>query len=1109
MRFAVLGPLVVAARSEIRLDRRSHRRLLSMLLFQAGQPIETEVLIDRFWNEEPPPTARAALQTHVSGLRRILGNRMVKTEGGRYRLDLEGHDLDRSEFEVLVSDARAAYERSAWADAADAAGRALKLWRGRPFMELEYDDFAIPEIARLDELRAEAIEMRGEALLALGRNEEALPDLERFVPEYPYRERLVGHLMLARVRLGRVKEALGAYHEARARLDEIGLEPGPELRGLEERILREDATLVPPRVRHNLPVRLTSFVGREAESDSLAVGLATHRLVTLTGVGGSGKTRLAVEVAERIMDRFPDGVWLVDLAGISDSHLVASEVAIVLGLRGEQPSLEEALAASLRDRRLLVVLDNCEHLLPSCGRLAELLVRAAPQLTVLATSREALGVNGELIHAVPPLAIPAADDEGMDAAANDSVRLFADRAALSSPGFAITPDNAITVASICRQLDGLPLAIELAASRMSSLSPEDVADRLDNRFRLLARSQPTKPARHQTLDATVAWSYDHLSDAERALFARLAVFKGGFTLEQVEAICADDRVPREGAAAIAAALVDKSLVATIETAAGRRYRLLETIRDYAQGRLRETGATHAFARRHADWFLALAEEATNHLEDHDQLAWLDRLELERDNLQAALDWALTAAASRHVAELADALGWYRAKHGQFGQGNADLRLALDHLGDAPEREAALRVRLAGALYSTGEEHAALDEVRRARNLVAGREPSAVKVRALTEYADLLLRIVQEDPEQAVEPAREAVEAASVVGDRSAELRAFRMLGSALAAAGQVDEGVAHLRRALEIARELEAPTGILGVYMRLQIALVEFAHDDRAAAQLADEALAWLDAGGDRLGGAASLAEWICYGFVKSGDWLRADATLDRVAGFHLEGSVRSSMYALRATLRWMQGRLDEARAAAEGLRESVRATRYYRMLYPLLAGIRADEGRLDEVRAIADEHWSAEVRAAEEATKVGTMWVLLRAEADAADEADGARDDHVRRAHAAMDRIRDLLARSPPRVLAGFRLEMPQTFLALAEAELSRVSTPDPERWRQVMREASYAYWRTYARWRLGESLLAAGQQALGRRELAAAHSEAVALGAALLRERIGAAVQKTPSGS
>lgn len=1106
MRFAVLGTLTVSERSEIVLERRSHRRLLSILLLQGGQPIETDALIDRFWGEVPPATARAALQTHLSQLRSRLGDGVIETVGGGYRLPLAGHTLDVAEFDAAGARTREASRSGAWSSGVDAADEALALWRGRPYAELEDDDYARPEAARLDELRVELIEARAEALLAMGRNEEALPALEHAVKEFPYRERIWQQLMHARARLGRTVDALAAYHEARRLFDEVGLEPGPALRQLEERILREDPTLIPSAIRHNLPERRTRLIDRTVELSEIAELVATDRMVSLTGVGGSGKTRLAVEVAERGLAGFPDGVWLVDLAPIADPELVPIEIAGTLGLRPERQSVPEALRASLASRAVLVLLDNCEHQIAASRSTAEALLAAGPRVRVLATSREALGIHGERVYRVPPLTVPGTVDASVEQlAASPAVELYADRAGLVSSGFAITAENAQTIASICRRLDGLPLAIELAAARMGSLAPEDVADRLDNRFRLLARNEPSAAHRHQTLDATVAWSYDHLSDTERALFARLSVFNGGFTLQMVEEICPDERVPVENAASLLSGLVDKSLVAPA-VGTGRRYRLLETIRDYARDRLRDGGAEGSLERRHANWFAALAEEAAEHAEGPEQLGWLDRLESERDNLQAALDWARRMDERSHVGRLAEALGWYRGKRGHFALANEDVRVALEYLDGEPEREAALRVRLAGAHYSLGEERAALDEVRQARDLVAGREPSAVQVRALTEYADLHLRIVQEDLDQAVRPAREAVAAAAVVGDRTAELRAVRMLGSALAAAGQIDEGVVHLRRALGIARELEAPSGILGVYTRLIIALVDFSQDERAAAAISDDALAWLDAGGEQLGGSASLVEWICYGCIKRGDWTRAEEVLARAAGFHLEGSVQSSFHSLRASLRWMQGRLDEAEQATRDLRESVRASRYYRLLYPLSAEIEADRGRIEEVRRLADEHCAAELRPAEEPTKAGTLYALVRAEADACvDTSESAAADHARRAREAVDGIDELLTRYPPRVLAGFRLETPETFVILAEAELTRVTGPDPERWQRAIDAVSYAYLRTYARWRLAESQLALDAQGAGQATLLEAHAEAARLGAALLQRQIAAAAERS----
>jgi len=1072
------------------------------MLSEAGRRLDADTLIDRFWGEEPPPTARAALQTHLSGLRRQLGETLITTAAAGYRVELGAHEFDAAEFDALATTTSTAYGRAGWADVADQAVAALRLWRGHPYPELQDDAFAAPEIARLEELRAELIEMRAEALLALGRNEEALPDLERHTPEYPYRERLWEHLMLARARLGRVTDALAAYHQARAAFDELGLEPGPTLRALEERIFREDPTLVPSRIRHNLPPRLTSFVGRDVERSELPGMLAEHRLVTLTGVGGCGKTRLAFEVAEKVLLRFPDGIWMADLAAISDPNLVSNELAMVLGLPIDRPSVEGSLGESLRSRTLLILLDNCEHVLSACARLSAVLLAAGPGVRVLATSREPLGVVGELVYPVRPLDVPeTTDGDALALAGSASVRLFTDRAALVSRGFTLDSDNATTVASICRRLDGLPLAIELAAARMSSLSPEDVADRLDNRFRLLARSQPGSPARHQTLQATVAWSYDHLTDGERALFARLAVFNGTFTLEMVEDICTDPSARSEPVAAVLANLVDKSLVAPIETTGGRRYRLLETIREYARDRLRESGALADVARRHADWFLRLAEEATDHLDDSGQAAWLDRLDTERDNIQAALDWSREFGASRHVARLAEVLAWYRAKHGQFEQAIADIRTALEHLDPDPEREATLHVRAAGAMYSAAQEHAALASVRRARDLVANRDPSAVKVRALTEYADMHLRIVQDDPGEVIGAAEAAAATAAIIGDRSAHVRALRTLGTAMASAGRTEEGVFQLRRALSVARELGEPSALLGVYMRLHIALIDYAGDHHAAAELADEELAWLDAGGDRWGGAASLVEWICLGFIMSGDLVRAEELLRRVDRFHVEGSVKASKLTLHAAMRWMQGRYEEADTAIEGLREAARATRYYRVLFPLAAAVRADQGRLDEVRALTEEHGAAEVRGAEEATKVGTLSVLVRAEADAAVASRGApREDHIQRARAATERAQELLLRSPPGVLAGFRLERPQTFLALAEAEASRLARPIPDRWRRVAEQATYAYWRTYAGWRLAESLHESGDTDEARRTVLINHQRAARMGAAQLVRQIEA---------
>ncbi|MBW3612366.1 MAG: winged helix-turn-helix domain-containing protein [Chloroflexi bacterium] len=1111
MRFTVLGELRVISRSDIALSRPAHRRLLSILLLETDRVLDTELLIDRFWSDEPPETARAALQTYVSQLRRLLGDGVIVTSDSGYRLDLRGHHLDSQVFGALASAAGTALSAGAWHEVLNHAERALALWRGPAFAELQLDAFALPEITRLEELRLGLMEMRAEALLAMGRTEEALPDLERAVVEHPLRERLREHLMVARARLGRVSEALSTYHDLRRELGDAGLEPGPRLRELEERILREDPVLVPSRVRNNLPQRLTTFVGRRSELEGLQQALTDSRMVTLTGVGGTGKTRLAIELAQRLMPGYPDGVFMTSFAALSDPDLVATDAAEALGLRVERTSAEETLRESLRNRRVLVVLDNCEHLLAACARLVEVLLQSGPGVSVLATSREALRVPGETTYAVPPLATPPADGSGgRDIGAFDAMRLFADRAALASRGFVLSDRNSGVVAEICRQLDGLPLAIELAAARVRSLAPEEIAARLEDRFRLLKDGGRTSPGRHKTLHAAIDWSYQLLTDDERALFTRLSVFAGGCTLEAAEAICSGDGLDRADVLDLLSRLVDKSLVVLSLTPAGTgRYRLLETIRQFAQGCLGEAEVA-SVQRRHREWFSSLAHAADAHLDGSDQLALLDRLHDDRDNLQAALERSVRDGDRQQAAGLAEALAWYRVKQGHYRQGVDLMGMALEHLDPAaePEREAALLVRRAGTRYSMGDQ-AALADAERARSLLADAAPSAVKVRALTEFATLHLRINQRDAAKSISAAREAIVAARAIGDPLAESHALRELGVALSWAGQVDEGVERLREALVMARETGNPAAILGVYLRLYITLLDFAQRQHEATALADEAIAWLDGGGERWAGSVALLSWFAMGFQRSGDWSRAEETLDRCGRYHQEGAVEMSYLTLRALQDWMRGRLDEAQANLRALRETTPPSRYFRLLFPIEAGIRADEGRLDAVRTTAERHLSSEVGPVEESTKAGTLHALVRAEVDAALDAPASdRADHLRRAQEAIDTMRDLIERYPPATLAGLQLEIAGTYLLLSQAEVTRASDPQPDLWRALLDRPWYAYWRLYSRCRLGESLLAAHQRDEGSQQLRLAWQQASALGAEILRDEIGAVARRAEIG-
>lgn len=862
---------------------------------------------------------------------------------------------------------------------------------------------------------------------------------------------------------------------------------------------------------NNLVQQPTSFVGRGDELAMVARLLAESRLLTLTGVGGVGKSRLALQAAADTLEDHHDGVWLVELAPLTDPGGVIGRVASVLSIREESDagagrrSLQDRLIEHLEQRELLLILDNCEHLLDEVGRLADLLLRFCPRVRILATSREGLGIGGETAWRIPSLSLP--DTEPASATAlTDAVRLFVERARAMAPDFELTPATTPAVTRICHRLDGIPLAIELAAARVRGLAVDELATRLDESFRLLTGGSRTALPRQQTLDAAIDWSYQLLSDAERTLLARLAVFSGGFTLETVEEVCAGGNVDETNVVDLLLQLVDKSLVTPLEGTSGpARYRLLETIRQFAQDHLGEAEMA-SIQRRHRDWFSAVAQAADTHLDDSDQLALLDRLHDDRDNLQAALERSVRDGGDQQAANLAEALGWYRVKQGHYRQGVELMRVALGHLDPEaePEREAELRVRLAGTRYSMGDQ-GALADAERARSLVADAEPSAVKVRALTEFATLHLRINQRDADRSISAAREAIVAARAIGDRFAESHALRELGVALSWAGQVDEGVERLREALAMARETGNPTAILGVYLRLYITLLDFAQRQAEANALADEAIAWLDAGGERWAGSAALLSWFAMGFQRSGDWARSEETLERCARYHREGAVQMSYLSLRALQDWMRGNLDEAAQKLGALVETAPPSRYFRLLYPIEAGIRADEGRIDAVRTTAERHLTTEVGPMEESTKAGTLHALVRAEVDAALDASGSdHADHLRRAQEAIDTIRDLIERFPPATLAGLQLEIADTYLLLCEAEVTRASDPQPHLWRALLDRPWYAYWRLYARCRLGESLLAASQGEEGSRELRLAWQQASEMGAQILRDEIDAVARR-----
>jgi predicted ATPase/class 3 adenylate cyclase len=449
---------------------------------------------------------------------------------------------------------------------------------------------------------------------------------------------------------------------------------------------------------NNLPIQLTSFIGRERETAEIKRLLAATRLLTLTGGGGSGKTRLALQVGGDRLGEYPDGVWLVELAAISDPALVPQTVASCFPIREQAGRpLRDTLLDYLRSRDLLLVLDNCEHLLEACATLTRAILQACGKVSVLATSREPLGVPGEVAFRVPPLSLPDPQQGPTpeDLMKFEAVRLFVERALAAVPDFTVTDRNAGPIESVCRQLDGIPLALEMAAARVRALSVDQIATRLDDRFRLLTRGNRLALPHHQTLRATLDWSYDLLSEKEQALLRRVSVFSGGFDLEAVEAVCSGDAIDEFEILDVLTNLVDKSLVLSEQLGREVRYRLLETVRQYGRDRLTQGGDAAEAHRRHRDYYLGLAEKAEPLLTSAEEVTWLSRLETEHDNLRSALAWSIEQRDFESGLRLAGALGWFWYVRGYFSEGRERLERALE-AGDSSSPSARAK-----ALYQAG------------------------------------------------------------------------------------------------------------------------------------------------------------------------------------------------------------------------------------------------------------------------------------------------------------------------------------------------------------------------------------------------------------------------
>ncbi|GID33017.1 BTAD domain-containing putative transcriptional regulator [Paractinoplanes brasiliensis] len=827
MEIAVLGPVELCGRavSGARLGA-----LVTLLALDAGRVVSADRLIDGVWGEQPPAAAGNALQALVSRLRRAAPELTVEATPHGYRLAVEPEQVDAHVFARLAPTDPVA---------------ALRFWRG----DLEFPEVARADAVRLERLRRQALKQR----LAdeLGKR-PVLGEVEALLTADPLDESLVALQMRALRDEGDQGRALEAYESFRARLaDELGADPSPELRELHLKLLRGETK------RGNLPAEVSSFVGRESDVTAVRDLLRSHRLVTLIGPGGSGKTRLSVEAGAGV----PGEVWRVELAPVTDPAEIPQAILSALGRRGhavlDRPgrSARTGLREVIAGRTMLLILDNCEHLIAGAAEVADELLRAAPTLTLLATSREPLGIAGERLFPVEPLALPPVGAAASSACAYPAVRLLLDRAA----GFVLTEENTPAAVRVCRALDGMPLAIELAAARLRTLPVTVLADRLADRFRLLTGGSRTALPRHQTLRAVVDWSWDLLGEPERRLWRRFALFHGGAELAAIERVCGAD-------VDTVAALVDKSLLVL---GPDGRYRMLETIREYGLERLAEAGESESQRLAVTRWLLDLAATADPHLRDSDQLVWLPRLATEHDNMQASVRAAIDAGDRVTAAALVARLGWYWWLSGHRPEG-AQLAVEVAAMpGDAADEDVALVHTYAAINGLEGGLPVDLIEMnfRAAQRLSAGRLPEHPALRLLPALAAMfderaapgdgfaLIEPLFDDPdpwlravaklftsqlrlnfghsaEVAEAEMREALEGFRTIGERWGLGFALSALGDMAAAQGDFTRAVSWQREAIALVREV-------GIREDLPQMVVKLAHQLWLAGE-ADEARATL-----------------------------------------------------------------------------------------------------------------------------------------------------------------------------------------------------------------------------------------------------------------------------
>lgn len=934
MQIGILGPFEVrtddGALAEVPGARL--RGLLVALALEPGQVVPKATLVDWIWGEHPPAEAPNALQRLVSRLRKALPEGSVDGRPAGYRLVVAPGDVDAVRFETLVGQARRE-------DDPRRLREGLALWRGSAMQDVELPESAAfaAAVTRLEGLRLAALEDRFDAETRLGHGAELVTELTDLVAAHPMRERLVAALMRALVASGRDAEALLVYERTRETLaDTLGVDPSPELAEVHVALLRGELGRREESRKTNLREELTSFVGKDADVAAVRELVAGHRLTTLIGPGGSGKTRQATETARTLLGGFPDGAWLVELAAIGAGDDVAQATLTALKLRdslvGEAPDAEPAdrVVAALRERSMLLVLDNCEHVIESAAAFAHRVLGECRRLRILATSREPLGITGEALWQVAPLVLPAEDADPAEIESAPAVRLLRDRAA------AVRTDlgaDARTLARVCRALDGMPLAIELAAARLRTMSLDQLAHRLDDRFRLLTGGSRTALPRHRTLRAVIDWSWELLSDAERVVLRRLSVFSGGASLEAAERVCGDGDVLD-----LLTALTEKSLVVVV----GERYRMLGTIKEYAEQRLAAAGETDVARRAHLAYFTELAETAEPHLRRAEQLDWLATLEAEHDNITAAMRGALAAGEAAEAMRLAATAGWYWWLAGHRAEGNELVMAATALPGEVPDEIRGVVYTFVVQFVTAGQqsdEYRAEDWIRKAHEISL----RVVNPRLALRFAGSLERLLH-GPDAALsafeplladeDPWVRAVARLQLGkmriqfghGDRDADalletaVAEFRALGERwgtsfalteladrIAVRGEFARACQYYEQAVEVVTEVGAIEDVVRMRSR-QAQLYWLLDDERAGAaalaeaQGAAERVAWPNALAELALAKAELARW-------RGDTVQARHQLDVATAVLGEDARRANVQAVvQDLLGYLAEDLGEAR---------------------------------------------------------------------------------------------------------------------------------------------------------------------------------------------------------